>query len=93
MGAIRRIGDVIAEINDTQTTIASAVERQTATTAEIGRSVHEATEGSGSIARTISAVASAASVTTEGAADTEQAAGSLSEMASELQDLVGQFRY
>jgi len=93
MGAIRRIGDVIADINDTQTTIASAVERQTATTAEIGRSVHEATEGSGSIARTISAVASAASVTTEGAADTEQAAGSLSEMASELQDLVGQFRY
>ncbi|CAB4913573.1 unannotated protein [freshwater metagenome] len=43
--AIGRIGTVIAQINDYQLTIASAVEEQTATTQEMSRSVAEAAAG------------------------------------------------
>ena len=44
--AIGQISSVIAQINDYQTTIASAVEEQTATTNEMSRSVGEAATGS-----------------------------------------------
>jgi methyl-accepting chemotaxis protein len=53
---INRISDVIARINDYQTTIASAVEEQTATTGEMSRSIAELAIGSGSIAAGISDV-------------------------------------
>ena len=45
--AIGRIDEVIGQISDYQTTIASAVEEQTATTNEMSRSVNEAAQGSG----------------------------------------------
>ena len=48
--AIGQIGDVIARISDFQTTIASAVEEQTATTQEMNRNVADAATGSGEIA-------------------------------------------
>jgi len=54
--AIARIGDIITQINDTQTTIASAVEEQLATTNEISRNVSEVSTGSGAIARPARAV-------------------------------------
>ena len=44
-GAIAEIATVIDRINEIQATIASAVEEQTATTNEIGRSVSEAATG------------------------------------------------
>ncbi|HEY1068034.1 MAG TPA: PAS domain-containing methyl-accepting chemotaxis protein, partial [Pirellulales bacterium] len=44
--AIGHIGAIIGQINDIQSTIASAVEEQTATTAEISRNVSEAAMGS-----------------------------------------------
>ena len=56
---ISRISEVIAKINDYQTTIASAVEEQTATTAEMGRSISEVASGSSRIAANISDVAEA----------------------------------
>ena len=91
--AIDQIGSVIGEINDTQTTIAGAVEQQSATTSEIGRNVSEAASGSTEIAHNISGVATAAGATTTSASDTQRAADDLARMADELRDLVGQFQY
>ena len=90
--AIGQIGQIIAKINDLQNTIASAVEEQTATTGEISRSVTEAARGSSEIAQNITGVAQAARGTTEGASDTKKAADGLSQVALELQKLVGQFK-
>jgi methyl-accepting chemotaxis protein len=93
VAAIAQISQIIASISDTQTTIASAVEEQTATTNEMGRNVTEASSGSLEIARNITAVADAAAAATRGATDTAQAASELARMASDMQQLVGQFRY
>ncbi len=86
--SIGQIGEVIARIADMQTTIASAVEEQTATTNEIARSVNEAALGSAQIAENIVSVAQAAGETSEGAVRTQQAAGELREVAADLQSLV-----
>ncbi|WP_258726307.1 methyl-accepting chemotaxis protein [Cellulomonas sp. NS3] len=89
--AIDRISQVIASINDFQMTIASAVEEQTATTSEISRSVAEAATGSGEIAANIAAVAGAAQLTTQGAAESQQAVTELATMSTQLKTLVGRF--
>ena len=89
--AIGQIGAIITQIHGSQTTIAGAVEEQTATTAEIGRNVTEAARGSAEIAHNVTSVAEAAQSTTEGAAHTQQAAADLARMANELQQLVSQF--
>jgi methyl-accepting chemotaxis protein len=93
VAAITQIAQIIDQINDTQTTIASAVEEQTATTNEMSRNVAEAALGSQDIAANISGVARAASETTSGATNTAQAADELARMAGELQRLVTGFRY
>ncbi|GID29330.1 methyl-accepting chemotaxis protein [Paractinoplanes brasiliensis] len=90
--AIQQIGEVIETINDYTTTIAAAVEEQTATTAEISRSVHEAAMGSSSIADTIAGVSEAAAHVTSGASDTQQTATSLARTAAELQATVSVYR-
>ena len=86
--AIAQIGTIISQINDIQSTIASAVEEQTATTAEISRNVGEAALGSREIAQNVMGVAQAARSTTEGAANTKSSAEELSRMAVELKRLV-----
>ncbi len=91
--AIGQIGTIITQIHGSQTTIAGAVEEQTATTSEITRNVSEAAKGSAEIAHNITAVAEAAQSTTEGASQTQQAAADLARMANELQRLVAQFSY
>jgi methyl-accepting chemotaxis protein len=91
--AITEIAGIIAQINDYQTTIASAVEEQGATTAEMNRSVGEAATGTGEIAANINGVATAAAMTTEGVAQTRHAAGELAEMSAGLQALVQRFQY
>jgi methyl-accepting chemotaxis protein len=90
--AIAQIGTIISQINDIQSTIASAVEEQTATTAEISRNVGEAALGSRDIAQNVMGVAQAARSTTEGAANTKSSADELSRMATELQRLVTNFQ-
>jgi methyl-accepting chemotaxis protein len=90
--AIGEISQIINQINDISNTIASAVEEQTATTTEIGRNVSEAARGTAEIAKNISGVATAAQSTTEGANDTQKASKALSEMASQLQSVVGKFQ-
>jgi len=90
--AIERISQIIVEINDIQSTIASAVEEQTATTHEIAKSVSGAAQGAADITENISGVARVARRTSSGASDTERSASTLAAMASELQELVGRFR-
>jgi len=89
--AIAQIGTVIKQINEHQSTIASAVEEQSATTNEIDRNVSGAATGSTEIARNISGVAEAARHTSQGTADTQKAAEELTRMASELQRMISRF--
>ncbi len=90
---IEQISDVIGRISDFQTTIASAVEEQTATTAEMNRSVAEAAAGAAAIAGSIGGVAEAARSTTEGAAGSQAATTDLARMSGELSALVQAFRW
>lgn len=95
-GAVEAIGEIsmiINQINDISNTIASAVEEQTATTAEIGRNVGEAAKGTTEITENISGVAQAASDTSHGIGQNQSAATEMERMASDLQNLVGQFKY
>ncbi|NMO54258.1 methyl-accepting chemotaxis protein [Actinoplanes sp. TBRC 11911] len=90
--AIEQISLVIERISEFQTTIASAVEEQTATTAEMNRSVAEASGGTGEIAQNINGVADAARMTSQGVAETQQATAELARMSTELSSLVSTFR-
>ncbi|WP_307798595.1 methyl-accepting chemotaxis protein [Actinoplanes flavus] len=90
---INRISEVIAQINDFQTTIASAVEEQTATTGEISRSIAEVAAGSSRIAANISDVAAASAATVGGVTQTREASAAVSRTAGELRGLVGAFRF
>lgn len=57
VAAMDRVSEVVGRICEFQSTIASAVEEQTATTNEMGRSIAEAAAGSGDIARNVAGVA------------------------------------
>jgi methyl-accepting chemotaxis protein len=92
VAAISQITVVIEQINDHQATIAAAVEEQTATTAEMNRSITAVADGAGDIANGVAGLASASERTTEGAAQSRQAIGELSTMANELKTLVARFR-
>ncbi len=78
-------------INSSQSAIAGAVEEQSATTAEIGRSMAQAAQGADGIGWELSTVSDAALDTTEGAAGTARA--ELTTMAGTLRDLVGHFTH
>nr|WP_203784317.1 methyl-accepting chemotaxis protein [Actinoplanes rishiriensis] len=92
VAAIDEISIVIQRISEFQTTIASAVEEQTATTAEMNRSVSEAAGGTGAIAQNITGVADAARMTSQGVTETQQATTELARMSTELSGLVATFR-
>ncbi|RBY96888.1 methyl-accepting chemotaxis protein [Blastococcus sp. TF02-8] len=91
--AIEEISSIVAQISDRQTTIASAVEEQTATTSEMSRSVQEAAGGTTQIADNISGVSGAADATTQALGQTRVAVDELSRMAADLRTTVGQFTY
>ena len=91
--AITQITQVIEQINNLQTTIASAVEEQTATTNEMARNISQAANGSGDIAANITAVANAAASTRAGVEEARTAAAELARMSTDLQKLVLQFQY
>lgn len=88
--AIANISKIIVQINDYQSTIASAVEEQSATAREIGISGATAAQGSAEIARNITSVAEASKHAAEGAGNTQKAAEELARMAAQLQRLVEQ---
>ncbi|MFM8251035.1 MAG: methyl-accepting chemotaxis protein [Planctomycetota bacterium] len=90
--AIGQIGEIISHINEIQSSIASAVEQQTATTSEISRSVNEAALGSREIASNVTGVAQAARGTAEAAANTRGSADELSHLAHEMQNLLAKIK-
>ncbi|WP_246606425.1 methyl-accepting chemotaxis protein [Paractinoplanes toevensis] len=92
VSAIQEVSRIIGQINDYQTTIASAVEEQTATTNEMNRSVAEAADGSGQIAANIGEVAALARTSSDLVGQSEQAARELSEVSQELRELVATFK-
>ncbi|MFN8078613.1 MAG: methyl-accepting chemotaxis protein [Kineosporiaceae bacterium] len=90
--AINKITDVIGKMSDYSTTIAGAVEEQTATTNEMSRSVAQAAEGAGGIAGNIHQVAQAADTTSQGVGQARQAAAELETLSRHLQELLEGFQ-
>jgi methyl-accepting chemotaxis protein len=90
--AIREIGEIIGQISAIQTTIAGAVEEQTATTNEMSRNISEAARGAGAIAENIGGVARAAQGTTGSVADSRRATDELAHLAELLHATVRKFR-
>jgi methyl-accepting chemotaxis protein len=91
VSAISEINDTIRKINEFYTTIASAVEEQTATTREMSRCVSEGARGSAEIASNVSSVAVAARETLDGVEKGRVATAALAVMGGELQSLLAQF--
>ncbi len=91
--AIEEISGIINQISEFQTTIASAVEEQSATTKEIGRNVNEAARAASDIAKNVSVVAKAAGSTSDGAMMAKKKSEELAEIASSLQSEVSHFTY
>ncbi len=90
--AIGTISGIINQINDISSTIATAVEEQSATTNEMSRNVTEAAKGSTEISQNITGVAQAAQGTSSSAHESMKAAQQLAQMSTQLRGLVEQFR-
>ena len=91
VAAIAQITSIIGQIGETQASIASAVEQQTATTNEMGRSINEASSGSVEIASNIDGMAKTAEGLSSGVEQTRQTARQLAELANQLHSLVSSF--
>ncbi|MCG2800478.1 MAG: methyl-accepting chemotaxis protein, partial [Cellulomonas sp.] len=89
--AIGQIAVIVAQINDYQTTIAAAVEEQTATTAEMGRGIGEAANGSGRIASATHDLATAAAGTSGVVQRMDEAVVQLAARAAVLAERAGRF--
>jgi methyl-accepting chemotaxis protein len=92
VAAIGEISQIIAQINDYQLTIASAVEEQTATTNEMSRSVSEAASGSVEIANNVADIAQTNRKATQSVSGARQSATELSRMSDEMTKLVARFK-
>lgn len=93
VSAIERISAIISSINDFQTTIAAAVEEQSATTNEMSRSVQSAAEGAQQIAQNIASVAEGADHTSATLEDMVTKTDELSAQATGLQGEMEKFRF
>jgi len=83
----------VADINNYQMTIASAVEEQTVTTSEMTRNVAEAATGSGEIAGNITGVASTASTASGVVNQMGVAINELAQMSNDLRSQVATFTF
>ena len=94
-GAVTAIGGikgVIDKISQISTTIATAVEEQSATTSEMSRNVTEAARGASTISENIKGVAEAAQSTSTSVGEAQTATEQLARMSNELRQLVGGFK-
>ena len=94
-GAVKAIGTIsgiIDQVNQISSTIATAVEEQSATASEMSRNLTEAARGSTEITSNIAGVAQAAESTSRGATDTQNATLQLVELSTQLRKLVEQFK-
>ena len=88
---IEEVRDMVARISDMQQTIASAVEEQTATSAELGGSVGRASTGADRIAEAIASVADAARTSSSVAQELRPEAEQLADAARGLRERVDAF--
>lgn len=93
VAAIEKISNIITRINDYQTTIAAAVEEQTATTNEMSRSSMEAASSASQIAENIASVASGADRTSEVLGQMVRLSTDLSTQAENLRREIDKFEY
>ena len=89
---IDRISATIAEIDALQTTIASAVVQQLATTTSVSGTLGDAAERSASIAGAVGSLAATADGTTAQVGTVRTAVDDLGRVAADLEAAVGQFR-
>lgn len=90
---VGRIRDVIGQINEFSTTVASAVEEQSATTHVMTRAIAAAAAGSSEVARVVAAVAEVANATADSAQASLDASEHLASFAQKLNGLVATFKY
>lgn len=91
-GSLDKVSSIITTINDYQTTIAAAVEEQTATTNEMTRSVHDSANSISTITSTVNRLAEDSRTASQGVAETKQAAGNLAETSSTLHSVIMTFK-
>lgn len=91
VGRIVGIGKTIGEINQIATTIASAVEQQSAATQEIARNVQQAAAGTGEVSSNIAGVSQAASETGSAATHVQAASVELTRQSEALRAEVERF--
>ncbi|MFI6075644.1 methyl-accepting chemotaxis protein [Actinoplanes sp. NPDC051343] len=91
--AISEIVQVISTIGDYTTSIASAVEEQTATTNEMSRGISDAAGNSILVSESISDVASVAATASANARNAMAAVADLNRLAAEVTTTVNTFRY
>ncbi|WP_299955586.1 methyl-accepting chemotaxis protein [uncultured Modestobacter sp.] len=91
VGSISQIVAVIREMNDHQTTIASAVEEQTAVTNELSRSVSSVADGASSVTETMNDVTTDADRTAADVDSARSAARELDQLSGELTRLINVF--
>jgi methyl-accepting chemotaxis protein len=90
--SVGEIDQIVGQINEHQTTIATSVEEQSALTNEIKLNIQEGTRGTSDIAANISGVAETARGASEAAEEMHQAAEELADMAQKLEQMVDRFR-
>ena len=93
ISSIGQISSVIRQINEKQSTIASAVEEQTAVTQQMGTSVAEISSRSAQVATTIGDISTGTEHTTRAATTTAESATRLAQLSSTMHTLLAQFRY
>ncbi|WP_432826915.1 methyl-accepting chemotaxis protein [Dactylosporangium sp. CA-092794] len=91
--SIANVSEVIRRINEYQTTIAAAVEEQSATAGSMAGDLNTAAGGTERIGGGMTEVVQAADSTRDGAGAARAAAGELSAMSAELRTAVSAFRY
>ncbi|MFM2055452.1 MAG: putative methyl-accepting chemotaxis protein [Pseudomonadota bacterium] len=90
--AIAAVAEVVRRIAEIQGTVASAVEEQSATTAEITRAVGEVSKGVAEITGAVGGVSAAAQEASRTSGEARGAAASLLAVSRELDQLISRFR-
>jgi methyl-accepting chemotaxis protein len=90
---IGRISAVIKDINEKQTTIASAVEQQTTVTQEMSEHIVHISSGTAQVATTIGEISDGTLATTRAAMTTAESATDLAALSSQTRSLLSRFRY
>ncbi len=89
--AIRRISRTITEISKISTSIAAAVEEQSAATAEISRNIQQVASGTGQVSRSITSVSSSAGESGRMAQLVQAASTTLNAQSRNLQGEIASF--